>query len=518
MKDILFQNEYIRHIKSKNIFVSILYVILSLITSLIPILLINVINYVIAKNFKLAIYNLILITITYIIFAILKSLIEYISTIIEEENKIEIIKILINKISVQPCKNIDKDIYLSYLFNDVENICNLYLANIYNFYSCISILIFSILSLIYINIYALGLVIILSIISMLIPKIFEEKLKISQKLFSDSQEKYLYKINNLFSGLIYFIYNNRLNNFNEQIKKENYNLKKETLSNINIRLIYTNTLTLFNTLSKFLVSFLVCILIYLGQVSFGAFFGITNIFSNFLNAFINLSEIFGKIKMGRAIFEKFDSFIINNNENNKKINEINKINLEDVKVDNKLNNITLSIEKGNKYIIIGESGSGKSTLIKTLLDLEEYSGTININNIDFQNIDIKDVYKNIEYVDDSKNILLADIYNNISLFKSYDKSKIDNILNLLNLTNLIDKKMLNKNELSTGEIQRIKLARMIYNNKDIYILDEVFLNIDNKNREIIKKYLKDTNKTIIEVTHHLDDIYYDDYKLIKIKI
>lgn len=518
MKDLLFQNEYIKHIKLKNIFLSLLYVILSLITSLIPILLINVINYVIAKNFKLAIYNLLFITITYIIFAILKSLIEYISTIVEEENKIEIIKVLIDKISMQSGKNINQDKYLSFLFNDVENIWNLYLANIYNFYSCVSILIFSILSLVYINIYVLVLIIILSIISMLIPKIFEEKLKISQKLFSDSQEKYLYKINNLFSGLIYFIYNNRLNNFNEQIKKENYNLKKENLSNINIRLIYTNTLTLFNTLSKFLVSFLVCILIYLGKVSFGTFFGIINIFSNFLNAFINLSEIFGKIKMGKAIFEKFDTIIINNNENKEKINEINKINLKDIKVENKLNNITLSIKKGDKYIVKGESGSGKSTFIKTLLDLEEYKGILNINNINFKNINKKDIYKNIEYVDDSKNILLTDIYNNVSLFKSYDKSKIDNILNLLNLTNLSDKEILDKNELSTGEIQRIKLARMIYNNKNIYILDEVFSNIDDKNRKIIKEYLKNTNKTIIEVTHHLDDIYYDDYKLIEVKI
>ncbi|MBE2989983.1 ATP-binding cassette domain-containing protein, partial [Sneathia sp. DSM 16630] len=90
-------------------------------------------------------------------------------------------------------------------------------------------------------------------------------------------------------------------------------------------------------------------------------------------------------------------------------------------------------------------------------------------------------------------------------FKQYNKQKIDKILNLLNLTHLSTYDILSNDKLSTGEIARVKLARLIYDDKDILILDEALANIDVKNRDIINNYLSTTNKTIIEVTHHLDE-------------
>lgn len=505
MKDILFQNEYIKKLRLKNFLISILYVILSLINALIPLSLIKVLDYIIKKKVKFAIFAMITVSILYILLVCLKSLIEYSSVVVKERNKIEIIRVLINKISKQKTSSIDANKYLSWIFNDVESIINLYITNLFNLYSCISMLIFSMISILYINKYIMVLVIALSIVSLAIPKIFVKRLKIVQKKLNDSQEEHLFKIKNLLLGMIYFIYNNKRSKFINLIRKENLKLKEATILNFKENDIYESIMNLFSVLSKFLISAVICILIYLGKVSFGTFFGIVSIYNNFLNSFLTLSGIVGRIKVGKSIFDKFDLEVLEETENRIKIDKINSISMENVSVANKLKSLTTSFQKSNKYSIVGESGSGKTTLIRTILGFEKYDGNILVNGINIKNIDMKNVYNEIDYVNDDKNILLGNIYENISLFKQYNKQKIDKILNLLNLTHLSTYDILSNDKLSTGEIARVKLARLIYDDKDILILDEALANIDVKNRDIINNYLSTTNKTIIEVTHHLDE-------------
>lgn len=505
MKDILFQNEYIKKLRLKNFLISILYVILSLINALIPLSLIKVLDYIIQKKVKFAIFAMITVSILYILLVCLKSLIEYSSVVVKERNKIEIIRVLINKISKQKTSSIDANKYLSWIFNDVESIINLYITNLFNLYSCISMLIFSMISILYINKYIMVLVIALSIVSLAIPKIFVKRLKIVQKKLNDSQEEHLFKIKNLLLGMIYFIYNNKRSKFINLIRKENLKLKEATILNFKENDIYESIMNLFSVLSKFLISAVICILIYLGKVSFGTFFGIVSIYNNFLNSFLTLSGIVGRIKVGKSIFDKFDLEVLEETENRIKIDKINSISMENVSVANKLKSLTTSFQKSNKYSIVGESGSGKTTLIRTILGFEKYDGNILVNGINIKNIDMKNVYNEIDYVNDDKNILLGNIYENISLFKQYNKQKIDKILNLLNLTHLSTYDILSNDKLSTGEIARVKLARLIYDDKDILILDEALANIDVKNRDIINNYLSTTNKTIIEVTHHLNE-------------
>ena len=88
MKDILFQNEYIKKLRLKNFLISILYVILSLINALIPLSLIKVLDYIIQKKVKFAIFAMITVSILYILLVCLKSLIEYSSVVVKERNKL----------------------------------------------------------------------------------------------------------------------------------------------------------------------------------------------------------------------------------------------------------------------------------------------------------------------------------------------------------------------------------------------------------------------------------------------
>lgn len=118
---------------------------------------------------------------------------------------------------------------------------------------------------------------------------------------------------------------------------------------------------------------------------------------------------------------------------------------------------------------------------------------------------MKKIYDKIEYIDDENKLLYANIYDNISLFSKCDKDKIDKILSMLNLENIKKDEILKNTNLSVGEIQRINLARIMYDEKDILILDEALANIDSKNASIVNKYLNETENTLIYITHHMND-------------
>ena len=264
-----------------------------------------------------------------------------------------------------------------------------------------------------------------------------------------------------------------------------------------------------NELSNLIICVATYILIYFGSISIGVFMGINKIFTNFMSSIINLLKIASKLKVGESILLKFDKELSEKVINFESLGEIKEIDIQNLKVENKLKENSLKIKIGEKYAIVGKSGSGKSTLARTLLGMEDYSGNILVNGKELRKINMKDIYDKISYVDDNNQVIYANIYENISLFSKYDKNKIDEIIKFLNLKTIDPNKILEDTNISTGEKQRIKIARMIYQDKPIIILDEATANIDKDNRNIIEKYLLDSNKTLIYITHHLNEVFTD---------
>lgn len=149
-----------------------------------------------------------------------------------------------------------------------------------------------------------------------------------------------------------------------------------------------------------------------------------------------------------------------------------------------LKDINLNIKSGEKILLVGRNGVGKSTLIKLLLKIyEPTSGCIKINGVNINDIDNDEFAKIVTCVfQDSnpfnfsirENIALSDNDNEDLLKKSLELSGIDY---LLNLPNSIDTNINREFDdtgyiLSGGEIQKLSLARTIYKNSNIIILDE----------------------------------------------
>ena len=191
-----------------------------------------------------------------------------------------------------------------------------------------------------------------------------------------------------------------------------------------------------------------------------------------------------------------------------------------------LKNINLKVNIGDKIGIIGETGGGKTTLINLISGLlQPTKGKILINS---KKIFDSNKFKiNIGYVSQSVYLFDEDIISNITLSNDLSKVKmdfIDGLLKNLNLDNFKYKKHINKTlgergiKISGGQIQRIGIARALYREPSLLILDEATNALDEKTENKILAYLfkKFKNKIIIFCTHKKKLLKYCN-KIIEIK-
>lgn len=175
-----------------------------------------------------------------------------------------------------------------------------------------------------------------------------------------------------------------------------------------------------------------------------------------------------------------------------------------------LNNISVKINKGDKVIILGKSGKGKSTLIDLISGFHKnFRGEFLVDNKTVKNF--SNWRDKIGYLSQSFFILDDTIRNNIILDEPYNLKRFSQIVDVCNLKGVIDKRENGFNEkigergimLSGGERQRIGLARALYKNPEILILDEPTSSLDKETAdEFINSILKlDKHITIIMVTH-----------------
>ncbi|MDC0391203.1 ABC transporter ATP-binding protein/permease [Candidatus Pelagibacter ubique] len=173
-----------------------------------------------------------------------------------------------------------------------------------------------------------------------------------------------------------------------------------------------------------------------------------------------------------------------------------------------LDKLNFKISKGDLVKIIGKSGSGKTTLTNLIIGfLEPTNGEILLDNVFIKGNHNKWISK-IGIVSQSIFLLNDTIENNIVFGSLIDKHRLKNVLNAVNLTkedgfkssNFIGE---NGSNLSGGEIQRIAIARALYNDSDLIIFDEPTSNLDNDNTKLIESLIKSLKKTktIIVITH-----------------
>lgn len=180
-----------------------------------------------------------------------------------------------------------------------------------------------------------------------------------------------------------------------------------------------------------------------------------------------------------------------------------------------LDEVSFSIEKDKKYAISGASGSGKSTLLKSINgEVPIAGGKILYDHVYSEFIDLQDLHRQISYVSLEDHIFNESIWFNLTLGRQVEDSKVEKALELFYLKDWIaglphglETRLSDiSQDISSGQKQRINLARAYLEEKTILMIDEATDAIDKERRYQIEKYLFSiSDKTVIFVSHHLDE-------------
>lgn len=269
------------------------------------------------------------------------------------------------------------------------------------------------------------------------------------------------------------------------------------------------------------------------QLSVGSVVALITLIDNAYTPSAILNVIYIQYKLDKAAWVRFEGLLDLKEDRQLQEGELfdafsNEIRVENVSFsysyeniaeNNKkiLNNVSLTIQKGQKVAFVGESGSGKSTLAKILIGLLKYeSGEILIDDKPLKRFSLESLYEKVSYFSQDTPVFDGTIRENLVFEKEVLEDELHTSLENIQLLPLLaaldcglDTRIGEKGAcLSGGEKQRLALARLWFDHAEIVVLDEATSALDNVTEHIVMKnvlaQVKDA--AVIAIAHRLTSI------------
>ncbi|MDR2126471.1 MAG: peptidase domain-containing ABC transporter, partial [Prevotellaceae bacterium] len=317
----------------------------------------------------------------------------------------------------------------------------------------------------------------------------------------------------------------KLNDFADY-KRKQWEEIQHRLFKLNIRILRLDQLQLsgfefINQLKNIVVTFFAATLVIKGNITLGAMLGISYIIGQMNSPINQLVGFFRGLQDAKLSLErlnevqnhpeeelKSDIRLLEIPANTVASNVKNGINIKNLSFQYEgphspfvLKNINCFIPKGKITAIVGSSGSGKTTLMKLLLKFyPPIEGEILYNNVNINNLSAAYLRKNTGVVMQDGFIFSDTIERNIATSdENIDMEKIKHVVRMANIDGFIDNLPLKYNTkigaagngISSGQRQRILIARALYKNPQFIFLDEATSSLDAENEKIIHDNLQE---------------------------
>lgn len=314
--------------------------------------------------------------------------------------------------------------------------------------------------------------------------------------------------------------------FPNEIKKTN-NAKESIVSaKVKMNMIHEAFFTIFALLVAMLD---IGILFYAWKtqnLTVGSVVALIALIENAYTPIAIFNVLYVQYKLDKASYKRFEEFLglkdddqlRNGNAISAAVGEIEIKNLSFQYGERRIiDDLSLSIKKGEKIAFVGESGSGKSTLIKILLGLLKYNqGEVRLGDMELRGICLNDLYDRVSYLSQDALVFDGTIKENLVFEKKVLEEQMLDALSEVQLSHLVENLAEGLNTeigekgtcLSGGEKQRLALARLWFEDSELVILDEATSAMDNLTEENVMKSVmqKMEDKTVIAIAHRLNSI------------
>lgn len=439
--------------------------------------------------------------------------------------------------------------YLSLLTNDVKRIEDDYLETIFAILEKVVQLILAIIVMTYYSWVFTVVMLGMTVAMFLIPSYFTKKLQDATEGFLQSQAKLTQGINEVTGGFrvikSFRLETNRMARFAEQNNGQAQAGKK-------LGFLQKANETVSNVLA-FTMQMVICVLaawfIFQGKMSYGSMVGVIQVSGSITVPLFGLFSAVPGLKALKPVWEKIKVYTANsgNGECHTEREDAvafkgctgNKVDAgggagancgrwQEISAEHLgfsypgsssevLKDVSLTIERGKKYLMVGESGGGKSTLGKLLCGCYP----VNSGKIRMDNVDVSEKRK---FLQDEAAVIWQDVFlfnesirDNICLGHE-DERRLEQVLRVARLQEVVAEKGLdftvgeNGKQLSGGQRQRIAIARALYAGRNLLMLDEGFSALDPETaREIEQGLLENEELTVISISHHTDELSRKNY-------
>ena len=314
--------------------------------------------------------------------------------------------------------------------------------------------------------------------------------------------------------------------FPNEIKKTN-NAKESIVSaKVKMNMIHEAFFTIFALLVAMLD---IGILFYAWKtqnLTVGSVVALIALIENAYTPIAIFNVLYVQYKLDKASYKRFEEFLglkdddqlRNGNAISAAVGEIAIKNLSFQYEERRIiDDLSLSIKKGEKIAFVGESGSGKSTLIKILLGLLKYNqGEVRLGDMELSGICLNNLYDRVSYLSQDAPVFDGTIKENLVFEKKVSEEQMLGALSEVQLSHLVENLAEGLNTeigekgtcLSGGEKQRLALARLWFEDSELVILDEATSAMDNLTEENVMKSVmqKMKDKTVIAIAHRLNSI------------
>lgn len=414
--------------------------------------------------------------------------------------------------------------YISRLTNDIERFDESALLSIFSLMGNMLKMLFSFIAITSMHSYLAYFTIASTFIMLIIPNITKPIIGKYSNNVSNRQEAFVGILNETFSNYIVFKTNNLMKKFRDRINNESNNLEQDKLKFQFIKDLIMRINSAINILFQIGTLMFTVYLVINNAVYPGAILSIANLVGVFFSSSLGVFNDIVTYNSSKPITNKLSEFDWLNEQDYNTASVALTDQIQSIKsgklsfnYDENMsifNDINLTFEFPNKYVIIGESGSGKSTLLKCIAGLyESYSGKIFYNNFPLKELNLPDVWNQVVYLDQTSTLFTGTIKENLTLGEEYSEEEIIEVLERVNAYNFVCSNdegldyMVTEGgkNFSGGQKQRLAIARGLLRKPRILLIDEATSALDERNKKLIEStILQDPELMVIMISHNIN--------------